>query len=483
MKLLIAIAFFASLLASPDQAMAGSDDETIERFRWTGSALMDAARAKGLTEVGGIPIDTVAQELHDIPVVVMPQNIRVTVEGRQTAMWSHLDRVVRLNPGIEKVDDETLGVLAIHETLGWYHKVDKFYDLSIGTVWRIANGFTGDISTAIFTKDIKNIRTKSLAGGSTVVGGGGDENDIHWRLSVYRLLYEVKDKNPAVLGGFSPELVSLTFGKMDFVQASDIQRIGEVWDIPDADPKVFVMPSGYQMALNPKTNLMALHLTEAYLSVAPKALGLVRIDDSHPSSTFGDWALVTEMTTELMSLSLDKTRHPFDVNSWRHALERFARSRLLFSSHLPSVYVVTPFQNSAVINIDQDKWDVLDAKSRRELLRKIAAETYFSAKSDWWQDFKLKNLWLGNPYTSDIIDRLSAIATSERFDQRSVRRVIWAIGQGLGKNWSFFASIQGPHQPLIALPSGDQKVWVDLSRWQSLTPEEKTSTLFSFLSK
>lgn len=478
------LVFAFAVLVSPE-AKAHSAEEIIDKFRETGEALLKAGKEKGLTKLGGIDIDLLIEEVRAVPVLVMPRNFHVTVGDRQTAMWSKLDQVIRLNHGIDDVDDETLGVLAVHETLGWFYKADKNYELSFGTLWARANDF-GDAAGRLQLQDNTSLTTQNqkliAGGGSTVVGGGGDASDIHWRMSVFRRLSEIHAQQPNLFGGFSFDLVSLSLGRMNVNTRKDVKHLGEIWDGLDGAPEVNVSPEGRMLMADTSKALFTIHLAESYLAAFPADVGLVSLERAKASGTYGDRELLDAMTYTLIGLTMDKSHGSLNELSWRKCLQSFARSRLVFSSHLPKVYVVTPFQNAVVINIDQDKWQAMPAPARSALIREIISSAYLNPQHNSWQTFKASNLWLGSPFTSDLTEALAALPSTTPLKRANLRPLILAIGRGLSSQWKFFSMIGGAPGPIWQpIATAERPLWLDLSKWQTLTVDEKAAALRAIL--
>jgi hypothetical protein len=222
------------LLFGYTQPVFAEDSELVFRFREAALNAVARVEARGETELQNISLSEIKQVIQSAQVVHYP-NVSVRIGNRRCARWqpgtTAMDmrgEQVNIVPHIylnkactDLVKDELEGV-ALHEFLGLGFGADKDYEITS----QVLSG--GVKKSHIFdTKkaaEIKRQLQNSRSGGSTGVGGGGDEYDLRFKLAGLRYLQNIED--PTLLG-IPLEILEYIVREMRVSPAQDIDHLLE----------------------------------------------------------------------------------------------------------------------------------------------------------------------------------------------------------------------------------------------------------------
>lgn len=229
-----------------------AEDMIIQRFRGAAVLAVNEARSKGIQSIDGIEladIETAAKTVN----IIYQKGLTVHYGSRRCAIWQNskdmlvhvgVNEQVKMAPHIflnqtcADLDDSQLKGVALHEVLGVTYGADKKYEVST----RILTG--NSILNGVNLKS-KNLRT---SGGSTGIGGGGDYDDLKFKLAGLRQLEIFKSEKIVSYAGYTLEVLAEKLLLMDISAASNVLKSVEYRGpgVEQTESKTYILSQLYR---------------------------------------------------------------------------------------------------------------------------------------------------------------------------------------------------------------------------------------------
>lgn len=300
----------------------GLSDETI-RFRTAALNFIDKAEANGHSEIEGISLQEIRRAAQEILILHNP-NVTVGVGNRRRAMWQAARERVRaigsnatfnvppqifVNKRCANLSNTDLGIIATHEFIGAKFNRDLNYDITTRMALPVSNNNSNQIRWKM------NRDQQSRTGGSTCVGGGGDEDDLKFKLAGLKTLQNLAQSRSTVFG-IPVEMLRETIHQMQIGPASDIDtfmvfRKG----IQGSDQAKIFVQSYFYRGTDLDLGLWALYAARLLVIYSPYELGLVdRLEDEN---AFTKQQLLNLKNEILLKDSLSVEAYWFETNMIR----------------------------------------------------------------------------------------------------------------------------------------------------------------------
>lgn len=210
------------------------ESELVSRFRQAALNAVARAESQGEIELQNISLPQVRRVILTSTVVHYP-NVSLRIGNRRCARWQpgtvatnssgqqvNVAPHIYLNKTCAQLGIEELEGIALHEFLGLGFEADKNYEITS----RILSG--GIKKSEIFDEkkaaEIMRELQKSRSGGSTGVGGGGDEDDLRFKLAGLRYL---RSAGAGGSFGIPTEVLEYIIREMSVSPAKDIDHLLE----------------------------------------------------------------------------------------------------------------------------------------------------------------------------------------------------------------------------------------------------------------
>lgn len=272
--LLIFLTLFVGQLAFAEWGEVG-------RFRAATLQQIDNAQQKGITEVQGVSLSELRNFVKTAP-IYYNGHLSMTYGGRRCAAWQPGSQdnnasskpFILLNKQCADLPDEDLGALGVHESLGLSAGLDRNYEIS--TV--IVNGKAPESKLIDSSKQLQQLKSfntqKELYnGGSTGVGGGGDFDDLNFKLQGLKYLQNMSD---GYVDGIPVDLLEITLRQMKIAPAANIAGLIEFRGRGFGTPKsiVYVAEGVYRSRDYPHLGMVAYLAARVFLLHASDEIGL-----------------------------------------------------------------------------------------------------------------------------------------------------------------------------------------------------------------
>lgn len=266
---LLIISIFANCIAQAGEPFSS------EKFRQAAIAGIEEAQQKGFARIDGTDLNDVKKTATEIPLVHNP-NLRISYENRRCAVWQKSTTSnghIYLNDDCKNLNKDELKMLAFHEILNVHGISDKQYEVS-------ASVFSG-VTLSTRSINLEKLKQKSKdvlnigGGGSTGVGGGGDIDDIIFKIEGLKLL---ASHTESYFLGIPKDILNYAILHMNVKPASDIPTLIEMrgHNVEKTNGAVVYVNSQLYRSKNEKLKgELALSAARLFLIYAADELGLV----------------------------------------------------------------------------------------------------------------------------------------------------------------------------------------------------------------
>lgn len=281
----LCLMLFLSLFAFNSHA----EHELVSQFRKAAIDFANAAKKKGYDRIDGIVLDEVIADAKTVHIVYDP-HFQFSWGNRQYASWQGdirapnasigpviMRRFIRLNQAFASLRPSEMGGLAFHEIS---MKKDSNYASSSEI---LTHSSDNPIVSGLKAKEISRMTDKNnslKSGGSTVVGGGGDLDDLLFKTS--GLEYLIDFQPTAVVVGIPVELLRMALKYMKTAPSSsiktDFELRGAGVELSRRDSILYVRSEKYRSKDRRTMALDSMMAARLYLLYAPDDLNLAEIN-------------------------------------------------------------------------------------------------------------------------------------------------------------------------------------------------------------
>jgi len=258
----------------------------VARFRKATLQAIDKAEESGMTEVQGVQLSDLRNFVKTAP-IYYNEHLTLRYAGRRCAAWQSSVQAqdsdgkevttkpfILLNKQCADLPDEDLGALGLHESLGLSAGLDRNYEISTA----ILNGHVLDskmINFSLQSQQLKSLnlqRELSNGGGSTGVGGGGDYDDLYFKLQGLKYLQGVSGE---YIDGIPVALLEVTLRQMTIAPASNTNGLMEYHAHGFGSPKskVYVSEDVYR-SRDARLGVVAYLAARVFILQSPDEVGL-----------------------------------------------------------------------------------------------------------------------------------------------------------------------------------------------------------------
>jgi hypothetical protein len=227
-----------------------ANENVVQRFRDAAIATVRDAQAKGIYHINGIKLSDVENAAKTV-LISYQKGFSVNYGNRHCASWQNTkDMLVNTGPNRKEIlpprillnekctqlTTEQLKGVALHEVLGVTYGVDMNYEISA----RLLSG------TTLFDEEVV---ATLIGGGSTGIGGGGDYDDLKFKIAGLRKIEELKIENRTSFVGYSLLTLAKKLLAMDISQASNVDKLAEYRrpGVEQNESKTYIVLNVYRM--------------------------------------------------------------------------------------------------------------------------------------------------------------------------------------------------------------------------------------------
>lgn len=270
--------FILSLLC----ASAFAEESLVTRFRQAAFSAVETAEQRGQAEVQGIALSDLKRVIRETPVVHYP-NVNLKFGNRRCAVWYPEVQAIQipsgkkvtnaahiyLNKDCAELSFAELQALSLHEFLGVGFNADRDYSASTEIILGKSKVQPMLLNKTKITETLKN---SFKSGGSTGVGGGGDNHDFRFKKLGLEYLRELGLNR---VFGVPTEMLELAIQKMKVSPARDIDQPMEFRAAGIEGPQavVYIHSDHYRGTNETTLQMMALIAARLFVLYAPEDLG------------------------------------------------------------------------------------------------------------------------------------------------------------------------------------------------------------------
>jgi len=226
--------------------------------------------------------------------IVYDSSLQVRIGNRRCASWYPAEIIqgkkipahIRLNDECASLAEEERPFIALHEILGVSKELDRNYEIS-SEIMANTQILTDKTAHKISIMRKENSGAKFASGGSTVVGGGGDFDDLLFKVAGFRYL---QARTPGEdFYGIPVSLLKIAIKYMKVTPATDISTDFELRrsQVEGDAANLYVRSSLYRSRDTAELGLLAIQAARLYILFAPDEIHLAKV---HSDSLLdGNW--------------------------------------------------------------------------------------------------------------------------------------------------------------------------------------------------
>lgn len=285
------IIFSLLLVAASARAV---DDAIVSKYRNSGIRVLTEAKKNGRSEIDGVVIDEVIDYIRSIK--IQHSGLQVYKAGRRCAAWQNVSAIadpkynmmenyISLNKNCDHVQSIEVAGIMVHEAIGAKLKSDRNYEISSELLMKSStspiNNLKDEQKINSISEKNRNHKMYLLRGGSTLVGGGGDSDDLSFKVIGLNYLNTFPDQFS--LYGIPIGLLKKSIKYMKTAPSSSIDTFLELRqagvESSRQDSVIYVDSEIYRGKDIKRIEMLAVMAARLYLLYSPDDLNLAETND------------------------------------------------------------------------------------------------------------------------------------------------------------------------------------------------------------
>ncbi len=287
MILLMRFLFFMLLSA----ANLGVASDFADRFRQSALSFIVKSEMKGLTQVEGLNLGELKKSVQEVE-IVYDSRFTFRVGNRRCAMWQPRTENVNvvgaskritvpprifLNETCTKLSVVEMEPLATHEILGAMFNIDRQYEITTQILSASSHEPISPEQLQWQSNRRINRSQHQGNGGSTGVGGGGDYDDLRFKIAGLQSLKLLAGSSDTLFG-IPVKMLREAIFYMKVAPAADIDSIMEFHKMGShfgREYAVLLIQSPYYRNNHSDLGLLALYAARLFVTYSPLELGFI----------------------------------------------------------------------------------------------------------------------------------------------------------------------------------------------------------------